>query len=609
MQTTAAHAQFRPYRYLPRKVFVFSGDVSLFYDRSWGEDRESTDSFTYSLNLGLDGFVIDPRIMRFIVKGNFAHTFNSPRDDISVTGIATRVTLLNERPRHGILRYAPSPIELRYAYYDYDTSTEQNYGISLEYVFARKSSPLALYARDAYFNQNNLNYNQKNLNFNQNNLNNNQNNLNNNQNNLNNQYNLNNNQNIRRKALIQKQKRRFSLPNIFFDFDRHEYETRNSENTQDRLSLRAEAWSRHGEYFGEYRYYDNSGSNQDYKTEELELQANFFYRWKQAFATLESYNTLNIFDDRGDNGVSFIDRTTWIKYLGKNLKDTLTISGGGLYNKRDERDEYLLNLNCAYNRHVSERFLNYTSASTSYGELDDDTVHREEIKNLLHYRISDRLTLSNEVQLGNTEEGIFYGLNIGLNTYKRISISPSYDYRYYELDDGSQDIHTFRLDFSGPIWRRMTFYSQNYYRIEDVDRRKEEFKEKTLHLRANILWRFSRYSVSLGASYRDIKLSDKSIIGVGSQDKDTTLTTIHATMSTYLSRRLFLYIYSYYQKEKDGIALFTFSPQLTWQWRLLRATVQYTLKITNPEERSSTTDHRLFIRTTRQIQSVFKPFW
>ncbi|UCE79357.1 MAG: hypothetical protein JSV13_01620, partial [Nitrospiraceae bacterium] len=300
MQSTLAHAQFRAHRYLPRKVFVLSGDVSLYYDRSWGEDRESTDSLTYNLNLGLDGFVIDPRVMRFIVKGNFAQTFNSPGDDITVKGIETRVNLLNVRPRRGILRYSPSPIELRYAYYDYDTSTQQNYGISLEYVFARKSSPFARYGRDVYFNQNNLNFNQNNLNYNRNNLNNNQNNLDNNQNNLNynqnnlnnNQYNLNNNQNIRRQALIQKRKRRFTLPNIFFDFDRYEYETAKSDNTQDRLSLRAEAWSRHGEYFAEYRYYDNSGSNQDFKTQELELQANYFYRWKKAFATLESYNRL-----------------------------------------------------------------------------------------------------------------------------------------------------------------------------------------------------------------------------------------------------------------------------------------------------------------------------
>jgi len=48
-------------------------------------------------------------------------------------------------------------------------------------------------------------------------------------------------------------------------------------------------------------------------------------------------------------------------------------------------------------------------------------------------------------------------------------------------------------------------------------------------------------------------------------------------LSTFLTNRLTLNVYAYYQKEKDRGHLSSISPILTWQWRRVTLTARYIL--------------------------------
>jgi len=551
---------------LPR-TFTVSGDLTLYYDRFWSSQRDAIDRFAYSLNMNFHGFVIDPRLIQIDLNGIITQDFGEDKTS-TIDGFGAKVRFLTEKPRKGVLRFFPQPVELRYAYYSYEQGDSLDYGISMAY---RLAGPRA----------------------------------------------ANNGQVSNRSGSNSGNgKKKFSwitLPNLYLDFDRYEFTTESNKNVHDRLDLRAEAFSEHTDYSAEYLYYKNTfnGEMND-KTRYLEFQANYHQYWKETATRLDSTNILFFEDTLSQKIVSFLDRTSWIKNFGVDQRDSLSINGGGRYFDNETTKEYALDLNATYGKFFSERFITYTTAGADYLKNDDDTKIGELAQFNMQYRLSNVFTLTGQVNAGNSDDGTFYGFNVGLLSRKLISINPAYEYRQADLESGKTTVNTFYLNLSAPLLRRMNFFSQNYYRIIDTTENTAISKEKTLSLQANLFWTVTRYTISVGVAHTKTSLSGRAsaeadfLTGfVHSGDSKFTLTSVNANLSTFLTNRLTLNVYAYYQKEKDRGHLSSISPILTWQWRRVTLTARYILN----NRGDSQNDHRLYLRLTRQFDSILRPFW
>lgn len=553
---------------MPQREYRLYGNLMLTYDRAWSGDREAFQRTTYSLNLGLNGFVIDPRLITFDISGLFSQAFTDNADTSTVDGISTKITFLRERPRAGTLRYLPQPIELRYSYFSYETSTSQNYGLSMAYLFS-DIKEWNVPVKPA----------------------------------------SNNNQNSGQNSGQRGDRKSWyalsALPDFYFDYNRYETENDARNTVYDRLNLRAEARSKYIEYFGEYLYQKNNFEAASSKTHLLEFQANFRRYWKESATRLESYNTL-FFEKRDtEKTVSFFDHTSFIKNLGPDLRDSFAVNGGVRYLSRDERREYGLNLDAGYNKFFSDRFSNYALGILTYADTEAEKLHSETVKDIFQYNVSNYLSVIGQATTGYTEDGPIYGLSVSLPFRTRLSITPGYDIYASDFDYEKRTINTFSLNLAGPLIRNMSFSSQNYYRIIDIDSGISSSKDKTLSLMANVLWLIGRFNISVGASYLDTTIGETFQTGIGHRPEvNRTYTTVYANASTYLTRRLLLNVLAYYQKEKGGNARTSISPILTWQWRRVTVTARYTINI----RENSENDHRIFLRVTRQLSSPLRPF-
>lgn len=572
----SSQAEFRK-RY--NRDFRLSGQITLTYDRFWGTNRESVDAFIYSLNLGLTGFVADPRLMTFQLQGIFSQSFVSNRDTNTLEGISARLRFLNERPVRGLLRYAPQPIELRYGYSIDDIHKTQYYGLSMEYQLEKVIPARILPRTDINNNAGNSN-DAGNKNSNQD---------------------SNDNRGQKKSyALLP-----FTLPHLLFDYNRYEANTDDTSRTHDRLSLRAISHSRHGLYTAEYRYDRDDAGVSTTDSHYLQLQAELHYYWKETSSQLDSRNTFYIEDFGGRKTVSFADHTVWMRHFGPNLRDTWIVGGGVRYLSREDKSDYSLTLNTAYNKRFSERFINYASADVSYAHSDTETVNTETIANSLQYSLSRNITLINSARVSNSSRGASYGLSAGLHISSVIALSPAYDFYFTEFEGAQKTTHTFSLNLSGPIWRQMAFFSRNSYMISEDSNTIDPVREKRLSLAADLFWRFSRYTISMGAAYLDTTLSGLNPGLIRSQDSKTTMTTFGANLSTQFSRNLTLTVYAYYQKMNHNPYSFVVSPILNWQWRRVTLTARYTLNMFG----NSQVDHRVYFRVSRQIDAPLKPFF
>ncbi len=551
--------------HLPR-TFRLNGDLTLFYDRFWGSERDAIDRFAYSLNMNFQGFVVDPRLIQVNLHGNFTQDFREEGTS-TMDGFGAIVRFLTEPPRKGVLRFFPQPIELRYAYYSYEQGDSQEYGISMSYRLAKPKNGNGRLLNNG---------------------------------------NGNGNGNGKEKKFTW-----ISLPNLYLDYNRYETTTESNKYVNDRLDLRAEAFREHMDLSAEYLYYKNTlNGDVSAKTQYLEFQANYHQYWKETATRLDSTNILYFEKTLDRKTVSFMDRTYWVKNFGLDLRDSAVVSGGGRYFDNETNKEYGLDLSASYGKFFSERFNTYTTAGADYLKNDEDTQVGEQAQFNMQYRLSNIFTLTGQANAGNRDDGTFYGFNVGLLSRKLISINPAYEYRHGDFESEKTTVNTFYLNLSAPLFRRMSFFSQNYYRIIDTTDNAASSKEKTLNLQGNLYWTISRYTISVGASHiRTTFSGDETgdiLTGtVHRGDGKITLTTINANLSTYLARGTMLNVYAYYQKEKDAPALKSISPTLTWQWRQITLTARYIFN----SRGDSRNDHRLFLRLTRRFDSIFRPFW
>ncbi len=120
---------------ISQKDYQLRGKIELTYDKRWSSDDDSRDfeRFTHSYTLGLNGFVIDRRLIAFDIEGFFGQELNKPGEDITSRGVSIRVNLLNEKILRGPFKKFPQPIEIRFSNFKSSDTSLLNYGISLTY--------------------------------------------------------------------------------------------------------------------------------------------------------------------------------------------------------------------------------------------------------------------------------------------------------------------------------------------------------------------------------------------------------------------------------------------------------------------------------------------
>jgi hypothetical protein len=542
---TEAQNRFLPYN--SSKRYTLSGDVTLRYENIEGAKADdSLNIYSYSANLGIDGYVLDPRVLTFDARGFFSQEYQDPGDTLDFNGFFSKVRLLNERPRRGLLRYSPQPIELRYAYNDSEGSEYQSYGISLGYQLARKKHV----AR-------NNNYNN---------------------------YNYNNNERVNEPFI--------TLPNVYFDYDRVEFTTALNETQSDLISLRGEAWSKHGSYAADYVSREYSG-RLNTKEEFVDAQADFHYVNGASRSFLDIYNRFKWWDALTEEYSLVNNRTIWKKYLGKGGRDYLYIKGGGSYLTSDSRDEFDVNAGSSYGKHFSELAMNTVSVDGQYGQIDDEEMRSAQIFNILSLPIPGRLLFENRILAGMNESGPIYGFRVGVSTRTRISLSPFYDFRHSESSFDKRTDHRYSLGISGVLFRNVRFRSNNYYLLSAVNNEMESFTERTLYLQGNLFWRINRYNVTVGMNKTEVE-----------QVNGTTIkryaTSARAGIDTYLSRNMRLSVFAYYQETSDSPSITMIEPILNWALRKLVITAQYRVRFIDSEEN----DHRIYIRASRYFNTV-----
>lgn len=572
LPAAVADADYAPYqRYLSRR-YTISGDISLTYDRRWSSQESAASSrFIHDYNFSLTGFAVDPRFMTFEVSTNFTQEIDSPGNTINSYGINTGISVLNKRALRGFFRHFPQPINLTFAYYTSAGFKSTSYGISFAYdAFELQRHLKGLAAQQAARLQQSENDQEGNG----------------------------GGQKAKRPAV---KSYWYPLPIFYIDYNRYSSSSGDSNislNT-DHLDLRAIDKDVHTEYLGEYNFYRYSGTNLSLIVQYLELDVNYQNYWKEESKRLQLRNRLFITDNGGKIALNLSDFILWGKKVGPGLRDDLILAGGSNFFTSSDSTSYDVNAAGNYSKYFNPGFWNTISSSLNFGKTDSSTLYSAAASNELHYQISRLLSLQNTLAVGQNELGTAFGASVGLSTATPITVSPSYYYSNAPLSEGRTTSHTFTLDVSGRIFRRLSFNSQGSYTINQVEGT-EPSRGRSLTLRADLFWSLYRLNFNIGGSY----IRSRTTNGATT---DTAATFIYSNISAPLFRRAFLQLNTTYQQDNNGGKMLIIHPILGWNYRLTTLTAEYEMDKTFGAG-NDLTNHRLYFRLTRSFFKSLRGF-
>lgn len=577
---------------LSSKDYQLRGKIELTYDKRWSSDDDSTtdlERFIHSYTLGLNGFVIDKRLISFDIEGFFSQELNKPGDDITARGVSIRVNLLNEKILRGFFKRFPQPIELRFSNYKSSGTSLLNYGISLTYRPIEKP----LYhsriiqqqeIKKQQIKQKNRQQERKNEEEEEEGQN-------------------QQGQQAQQIQVTQKQKLEvippallIPFPTFYLDYDKYKFKTYGQSLDTDRLDLRAESLSPQVDLKAEYSYYRLGGTSQG-RYQDLDLQANFRSYDDKLAKRLDIYNRVFFRDYNDLKSFMVSNTTTWSRWLGKDRRDVLSLTGGGYYYNSEGTQNYNIGGTGTYNKYFSEAFRDSVTTTLNYGKNDEDTIYSILASNVIYYSPSRRVLITNNLGGGYTDLGTNFRGGLGITVRTIMDLTASYDFSSSATDEGRSDTHYFNFGFSGRVMRDLTFTSRNYYALTTV-RGAEPYKQKTLELRGDIYWRVWRFNINLGASHFRLRKDD-------SDEVDTGLTSVYSNISTYLARRTYLSLSTTYSKDRRGESILSVHPILSWSFRMVALTAEYEM-IKRKMREEKTTDHRLFFRLTRTFVSTFR---
>jgi hypothetical protein len=534
------------------------GYVEIAYDRRWSEgggfqgvsQGEAITAFTQTYNLGLRGFIIDPRLVAFDVLGIFTDTSINPSDigggGFRLTGENVNLILLQKLPPRLLSswKYIPHPITLRFLHYSTSGSNEYDqtqYGITLRHAMPEE---------------------------------------------------------IKYQRQQEKPGTRVVFPVTYFDYDRYDFKSADFNTKTNVYSLRSFLTGETYDYSVSYEHIDQTGTT-EYTQDTLIFQPNYrFYNE----ATRRLLDITNVFryqkiDERKDLELRSLQR--WYKPIGP---DTLQITGNLGYLKISPSDisaSYIATVNANYTKVFSPRLTMIPFIQLNYGELNDRTISGGQVGNQVTGEISRYLRGTGNVFVGMNQNGAEYGIDGYVSTKTRVAATVGYAYSTLFPDDGKTVTNRFYINASGPIVSTLGFNTNGQYVIQDVSRSERPFNQTALLYSANLFWQFYQTALSLGGSYGWTKQTN----GTTSEG---SLTSVTATASSMLIRRLFLNFYGTWTKDtsSDQTQL-DLRPKLSWTMGKTLLEVEYDYLKTTRSSAADTTDHRIFARFQRNFMRDF----
>jgi hypothetical protein len=595
--TAAAESYWRGYQNLQKNYNLY-GTIGLTYQREWMTGEKATTTFTQSYDLGLRGYIWDPRLVYFDVSGYFTRSSNDPGENFTILGQNVRLTLLQQLPQKWQSKwmYIPNPIVLRFSHYS-NSADYTNFGISLVY---RKPTELLVHEQQVQQQQ------QKSQGGNRGNRGNSENNE-----DLNGDYDLNAggpaSTNTNNNAQLAKPKSFLGLkfPTTYFDYDYYTTKTDGESTTTHLYSLRSFMQGEVYDYRFTFEHEDTSGSVYGLKRTLLQLEPNYHFRDPKTQRTLDILNTLRY--------QSIDEQKTYEVHSRANLyqpfgNDLLAGSGSLDYvrtsNNGETNDSFNASTTVSYNRVVSPRLSYQPFVTLLYGTGNNDAgdntyTHAERVGSSVAADLSSVFRNNSSVFIGNASSGFEYGAETVFSTKTRVSASLGYSYSNLAPENGRLSTHRVFLNASAPIVTNISFNSYaDYTRTDNSDPANASVQD-TLRGGANINLYFYRTSVTLGGSYAKVKSRN----GTESQ---TDVTTLSATLSRVIARNAMFSFYGLWIRDSLKNKTLELTPRLSWFLRQTALEVEYKYRRFSLLGAADTTDHRLTISLTRAFSRNFR---
>ncbi|HAM50933.1 MAG TPA: hypothetical protein DCP92_09695 [Nitrospiraceae bacterium] len=596
LQIPQAQAVYWFYDYDPTTVYNLHGQVDLDYERVWYKNSNAVSIFRSGITLGLSGFIVDRRLALFDIGGSFSNGIATGSDTVNAYSISTHVSLLNEAVRRGLLQYFPQPIRLSFAYSDDGEGGHSvSYGLGLGY---HRPGMLRFFQNGKifYYDETGRSSQQKT------------------------QVQSDTDESGRKEQAVGKEGFYLAYPLVTLDYDRGTFSGSDESISTDTIDFRAESYSKYGQYLLDYQYNRYNGSDTpELNYQHFEFDANFRIPGADKTSRFESWNS--VIDDKiySSSTLNVTTNNVWMKSLGPQLKDSITLSGGGYYTQNTNLSTYNLSTSGLYMKQLSERLRNSIYSGVTY-EQSDGTFHSESISDSVWYRVAPALELSAIAGVGNATNGPVYNGGVTLALTKRIYISLGYDYSVtqsasteeavtppeltqnpvtVETVGGKQTEQQISLNLSGAIGYNLSFTAQNFYRITDTSGT-GGYTEKQLDMRGDVYWAILAYRLSLGYVY--VSTDESNLV-----PSRVSSTALRLTLSRFFERRrLFLSISGYYLYNNDGTWTYSVYPMALWNYRMVTVSAEYQMVKTNAI--GELTDNRFILRVTRKIDYAVKPF-
>ncbi len=576
------------------------GVASLEYERRWTSESEA-DSITQEYQLGINGPLIDGRLMRFDLKGTLRKRSGTLYEE-DLKGFDLNVTLLDFRYVRSrslnFLNFMPRPIILRYSRYDEDFSENTNYGLSTSwsvpfYINLFGNGKL-ISIRSIYERPQRLKYNQQ-VNTENQNAN----------GNANGNANANGNQGEQQNQNIRKepyQGIKIPIPSLNFDFDKNISELKETDRKIDNTvyDLRMRTAGKNSNYILDYHLnkLDYTDTN-DISIERIILNTlhNFnSYR-------LDNRLTHEIFDS-GNSTTTTTLESRLDRFIPKDKDTTYRWSLNGNYSRTENlstQEIYGINGVWSVSKRLSPTLHSSASLKAGFRESrsEEETSRAYDIgaSGGLISTYFQGIVLRGDAGTGYSDEGIPLNLSVGFNTtkWRRFSMSGSYGYnRFFSNDDGNtNESHTLTYGFSALIMSNLSLMGTYRHTITNV-KNSAEYREISDRLDLNMNWFYRRHRIALRGSITRTDTTNPDVVNNISE-----VYSLGINYSTYLSRRTtFTSSFSY---DRDNIGDTTgreLKNTLSWYYGRLTLSTEYTIR-TRDEGNLSTTEQRFYLKISR----------
>jgi hypothetical protein len=591
--TASAESYWREYQTLQKNYNLY-GTIGLMYQREWMSGQKASTTFTQSYDLGLRGYVVDPRLVYFDVSGNFTKSSTDPGDNFSILGQNVRLILLQQLPPGWQSRwmYIPNPITLRFSHYA-NSADFTNFGISLVY---RKPTTLLVHEQQVQQQQ------QKSQGGNRGNGENNE--------DLNGDYDLNAgaSTNANTNAAVPKSKGFLGLnfPVTYFDYDYYTTKSEGENTTTHLYSLRSFMQGDVYDYRFTFEHQDTSGNAYSQKRTLVQLEPNYKFRDPATQRTVDIYNTLRYQSIDEQKTYEVHSRANLYQPFGNDmLAGSASLDYVRTSDKSETNDVFGASTTVSYNRVVSPR-LSYqpfvtlvfgTGGSNDAG--DNSYTHAERVGTSVSVDLSRVFRNDSSVFVGNSSSGFEYGAETAFSTKTRVSASLGFSYSSLSPDSGRVVSQRVFLNASAPILANVSFNSYADFTRQDNSDPNNPLVTDTLRSGANVYLYFYRTSATFGGSYSKVKSRN----GTESQ---TDVTTLSASLSRVITRNAIFSLYGLWIKDSAKNKSLELTPRLQWFLRQTSVEVEYKYRRFSLLGAPETTDHRLTINFVRAFSRNFR---